>query len=143
MRSGEAVFGTVDTWLLFRLTNGKTFATDHTNASRTMLYDIGARAWDERLLRLFGVPRGALGEPRSSSGIFGVCEAEHLGVEIPVAGMAGDQQAALFGQGCVAPGQAKNTYGTGAFLLLNTGKRRAAAARSRASAARGPALLDS
>ena len=129
VRSGEAVFGTVDTWLLFRLTNGKTFATDHTNASRTMLYDIGARAWDERLLRLFGVPRGALGEPRSSSGIFGVCEAEHLGVEIPVAGMAGDQQAALFGQGCVAPGQAKNTYGTGAFLLLNTGKRRAAAAR--------------
>ena len=129
VRSGEAVFGTVDTWLLFRLTDGKTFATDHTNASRTMLYDIGARAWDERLLRLFGVPRGALGEPRSSSGIFGVCEAEHLGVEIPVAGMAGDQQAALFGQGCVAPGQAKNTYGTGAFLLLNTGKRRAAAAR--------------
>ena len=129
VRSGEAVFGTVDTWLLFRLTNGKTFATDHTNASRTMLYDIGARAWDERLLRLFGVPREALAEPRSSSGIFGVCEAEHLGVEIPVAGMAGDQQAALFGQGCVAPGQAKNTYGTGAFLLLNTGKRRAAAAR--------------
>ena len=129
VRSGEAVFGTVDTWLLFRLTNGKTFATDHTNASRTMLYDIGARAWDERLLRLFGVPREALGEPRSSSGMFGVCEAEHLGVEIPVAGMAGDQQAALFGQGCVAPGQAKNTYGTGAFLLLNTGKRRAAAAR--------------
>ncbi len=129
VRSGEAVFGTVDTWLLFRLTNGKTFATDHTNASRTMLYDIGTRAWDERLLRLFGVPREALAEPRSSSGIFGVCEAEHLGVEIPVAGMAGDQQAALFGQGCVAPGQAKNTYGTGAFLLLNTGKRRAAAAR--------------
>ena len=129
VRSGEAVFGTIDTWLLFRLTNGKTFATDHTNASRTMLYDIGARAWDERLLRLFGVPREALAEPRSSSGIFGVCEAEHLGVEIPVAGMAGDQQAALFGQGCVAPGQAKNTYGTGAFLLLNTGKRRAAAAR--------------
>jgi len=128
VRSGEAVFGTIDTWLLFRLTNGKAFATDHTNASRTMLYDIGARAWDERLLRLFGVPREALAEPRSSSGIFGVCEAEHLGVEIPVAGMAGDQQAALFGQGCVAPGQAKNTYGTGAFLLLNTGKRRAAAA---------------
>ena len=127
--SGEAVFGTIDAWLLFRLTNGKRFATDHTNASRTMLYDIGARAWDERLLRLFGVPREALAEPRSSSGIFGVCEAEHLGVEIPVAGMAGDQQAALFGQGCVAPGQAKNTYGTGAFLLLNTGKRRAAAAR--------------
>src|SRR2546426_3065476 len=127
--AGDIVFGTIDTWLIHRLTNGKTFATDHTNASRTMLYDIGARAWDERLLRLFGVPREALAEPRSSSGIFGVCEAEHLGVEIPVAGMAGDQQAALFGQGCVAPGQAKNTYGTGAFLLLNTRKRRGRAPR--------------
>jgi glycerol kinase len=123
---GDAVFGTVDTWLLFRLTNGKSFATDHTNASRTMLYDIAERAWDDELLELFGVRRDALPEIRSSSGMFGVCEAEHLGVEIPVTGIAGDQQAALFGQGCVEPGQAKNTYGTGAFLLLNTGKRRAA-----------------
>jgi glycerol kinase len=123
--SGEAVFGTIDTWLLFRLTNGKSFATDHTNASRTMLYDIAARAWDDDLLDLFGVRREALAEVRSSSGMFGVCEAEHLGAEIPVTGIAGDQQAALFGQGCVEPGQAKNTYGTGAFLLLNTGKRRA------------------
>jgi glycerol kinase len=123
--SGDAIFGTVDTWLLFRLTNGKTFATDHTNASRTMLYDIAKRAWDEELLELFGVRREALPEVRSSSGMFGVCAAEHLGMEIPVTGIAGDQQAALFGQGCVKPGQAKNTYGTGAFLLLNTGERRA------------------
>jgi glycerol kinase len=123
--AGEAVFGTMDSWLLFRLTNGQRHATDHTNASRTMLYNITTRAWDDDLLRLFGVPREALPEIRPSSGMFGVCAAEHLGAEIPVAGMAGDQQAALFGQGCVEPGQAKNTYGTGAFLLLNTGKRRA------------------
>jgi glycerol kinase len=122
--SGDAVFGTIDTWLLFRLTNGKSFATDYTNASRTMLYDITKRVWDDELLGLFGVRREALPEVRSSSGMFGVCEAEHLGVEIPVTGIAGDQQAALFGQGCVEAGQAKNTYGTGAFLLLNTGERR-------------------
>jgi glycerol kinase len=122
--AGEAVFGTIDSWLLFRLTNGKSYATDHTNASRTMLYNIETRAWDPELLRLFGVPAQALPEIRPSSGAFGACEAEHLGAEIPVAGIAGDQQAALFGQGCVAPGQAKNTYGTGAFLLLNTGTRR-------------------
>ena len=123
--AGEAVFGTVDAWLLFRLTNGKVFATDHTNASRTMLYDIGRRAWDDDLLALFDVPGGALPEVRASSGVFGVCEAKHLGSELPIAGIAGDQQAALFGQGCWEPGQAKNTYGTGAFLLLNTGARRA------------------
>ena len=122
--SGDAVFGTIDTWLLFRLTNGKSFATDYTNASRTMLYDITKRVWDDELLELFGVRREALPEVRSSSGMFGVCEAEHLGAEIPVTGIAGDQQAALFGQGCVEAGQAKNTYGTGAFLLLNTGERR-------------------
>ncbi len=110
--SGEAVFGTIDTWLLFRLTNGKSYATDPTNASRTMLYDIEARSWDPELLRLFGVRPEALPEVRTSSGVFGVCEPEHLGAEIPVAGIAGDQQAALFGQGCVEPGQAKNTYGT-------------------------------
>ncbi|MBI1967254.1 MAG: glycerol kinase GlpK [Gemmatimonadetes bacterium] len=123
--AGEAVFGTMDTWLLFRLTGGRVFATDHTNASRTMLYDIGRRDWDDDLLKLFGVPRAALPEIRPSSGVFGVCDAEHFGAEIPLAGIAGDQQAALFGQGCWAPGQAKNTYGTGVFLLLNTGKRRA------------------
>ena len=127
--AGEAVFGTIDTWLLFRLTNGTSYATDHTNASRTMLYNIATRAWDPDLLRLFGVPAEALPEIRASSGVFGVCDADHLGAEIPVAGIAGDQQAALFGQGCVEPGQAKNTYGTGAFLLLNTGTRRPASTR--------------
>ena len=130
LRAGEAVFGTIDTWLLFRITNGRAFATDHTNASRTMLYNIVRRDWDPRLLELFGVPREALPEIRNSSGLFGVAAAEHMGAggagaEIPVTGIAGDQQAALFGQGCWAAGQAKNTYGTGAFLLLNTGTKRA------------------
>ncbi|HEY6059806.1 MAG TPA: glycerol kinase GlpK [Gemmatimonadales bacterium] len=120
---GDAVFGTVDTWLVFQLTAGAAFATDHTNASRTMLYDLAAGAWRDDLLGLFGVPRTALPEVRPSSGDFGVTAARHFGVEIPVAGVAGDQQAALFGQGCWDAGQAKNTYGTGAFLLLNTGKR--------------------
>ena len=123
--AGEAVFGTVDAWLLFRLTNGKTFATDHTNAARTMLYDIGRRAWDDDLLALFDVPPCALPEVRSSSGVLGMCQAAHFGSEMPIAGIAGDQQAALFGQGCWEAGQAKNTYGTGAFLLLNTGPQRA------------------
>ena len=124
-RAGDVVFGTIDTWLIFRLTGGKTFATDYTNASRTMLYDIGKRRWDSDLLELFGVPRDALAEVRDSSGDFGVALAEHFGSEIPIGGVAGDQQAALYGQGCWKPGQAKNTYGTGAFLLLNTGQRRA------------------
>ena len=124
-RDGDVVFGTIDTWLVFRLTGGKTFATDHTNASRTMLYDIGKRVWDKDLLKLFGVPRDALPAVRDSSGDFGVAMPEHFGSEIPISGIAGDQQAALYGQGCWKPGQAKNTYGTGAFLLLNTGKKRA------------------
>jgi glycerol kinase len=122
--AGDAVFGTVDAWLLFRLTGGRVFATDHTNASRTMLYDITRRGWDPSLLRLFGVPAHALPEVRASSGAFGVAGAEHFGAEIPITGVAGDQQAALFGQGCWRAGQAKNTYGTGAFLLLHTGSRR-------------------
>jgi glycerol kinase len=123
--NGDVVFGTIDSWLIFRLTNGKTFATDHTNASRTMLYDIAKRAWDKDLLKLFGVPRDSLAEVRTSSGDFGTAAAEHFGTALPITGLAGDQQAALFGQGCWHPGEAKNTYGTGAFLLLNTGKRRA------------------
>jgi glycerol kinase len=123
-KDGDVVFGTIDTWLIFKLTGGKTFATDFTNASRTMLYDIGKRVWDSDLLKLFGVPRAALAEVRNSSGDFGTAAAEHFGREIPISGVAGDQQAALFGQGCWKPGQAKNTYGTGAFLLLNTGKKR-------------------
>ena len=120
-----AAFGTVDTWLVHRLTAGRAHVTDPTNASRTMLYDIEKGAWDEGLLTLFGVPREVLPEVRPSSGVFAVADARWFGREIPIAGIAGDQQAALFGQGCVAPGTAKNTYGTGAFLLLNTGARRA------------------
>ncbi|HXF96739.1 MAG TPA: glycerol kinase GlpK [Gemmatimonadales bacterium] len=124
MRGGDAVFGTVDSWLLFRLTRGRSFATDHTNAARTMLYDITRRSWDADLLALFGVARDALPEIRPSSGLFGECDPSFFGAGIPVTGIAGDQQAALFGQGCWSPGSAKNTYGTGAFLLLNTGSRR-------------------
>jgi glycerol kinase len=123
IEGGDAVFGTVDAWLVFQLTAGGTFASDHTNASRTMLYDLAAGAWSDDLLALFGVPRIALPEVRPSSGAFGVTAARHFGVELPIAGVAGDQQAALFGQGCWGAGQAKNTYGTGAFLLLNTGAR--------------------
>ncbi len=125
VESGDALFGTVDAWLLFRLTNGAAFLTDHTNASRTMLYDLAARNWSDELLSLFGVPRHALPAVALSSGPFGVAAAEHFGAEIPISGIAGDQQAALYGQGCWAPGQAKSTYGTGAFLLLNTGEHRA------------------
>jgi len=128
-RSAGAAFGTVDTWLVHKLTSGRAHVTDPTNASRTMLYDIEARAWDEELLRVFSVPREVLPEVKPSSGLFGVADRQWFGREIPIAGIAGDQQAALFGQGCFAPGSAKNTYGTGAFLLLNTGERRAHSAR--------------
>ena len=121
VEEGRAVFGTVDSWLLYKLTGGKTFATDPTNASRTLLYNIHELGWDDTLLGIFGVPRRALPEVRPSSGDFGLAVAEHFGREVPILGMAGDQQAALFGQGCWQAGQAKNTYGTGAFLLLHTG----------------------
>lgn len=116
--------GTIDSWLIWKLTNGQVHATDPTNASRTMLYDIGAHAWSEPLLTLFGVPRQMLPEVRPSSGDFGTANAEHFGRPIPITGVAGDQQAALFGQGCWHTGASKNTYGTGAFLLLHTGDRR-------------------
>ena len=121
VEAGDAVFGTIDAWLVYRLTSGAAFVTDHTNASRTLLYDLRKRAWDPELLSLFGVPAQALPEVRSSSEVVGVCDAELLGTEIPIAGIAGDQQAALFGQGCWKAGQAKCTYGTGAFLLMNVG----------------------
>lgn len=116
--------GTIDSWLIWKLTNGAVHATDPTNASRTMLYDIGAQAWSEQLLTLFGVPRAMVPEVRPSSGDFGVADASHFGRAIPITGVAGDQQAALFGQGCWAAGTSKNTYGTGAFLLLHTGAQR-------------------
>jgi glycerol kinase len=123
--AGDVVFGTVDAWLVARLTDGAVTATDHTNASRTLLYGLERGDWDDELLDLFGVPRHAMPEVRASSGDFGVATDEHLGFEVPVAGIAGDQQAALFGQGCWTAGDVKNTYGTGAFLLLHTGAQRA------------------
>jgi len=120
---GELAFGTVDAWLLHRLTGGRVHATEYSNASRTLLYNIHERDWDERLLAELRIPRAMLPEVKDSSGVFGTADAEWLGAEVPVAGAAGDQQAALFGQGCTEVGRAKNTYGTGSFLLMNTGER--------------------
>jgi glycerol kinase len=119
--AGELAAGTVDSWLMARLTGGAVHATDHTNASRTLLYDLASRDWSPDLLALFEVPEGLLPEVMPSSGTFGITDGSALGLEVPVAGVAGDQQAALFGQGCWTAGLAKNTYGTGAFLLLHTG----------------------
>jgi glycerol kinase len=116
--------GTVDTWLLWNLTGGRVYATEPTNASRTMLYDIDAKTWSPEMGELLGVPVEALAEVRPSSGIFGRTEASFFGVPIPIAGIAGDQQAALYGQGCHVPGTGKVTYGTGAFLLVNRGTTR-------------------
>lgn len=118
---GELACGTIDCWLIHRLTGGEVHATDPTNASRTLLYDLHEGGWHSDLLGLMELPDGLLPEIRPSSGDFGVCLGEALGVEVPVAGVAGDQQAALYGQGCWEAGLAKNTYGTGAFLLLHTG----------------------
>lgn len=116
---GEILFGTVDSWLIWKLTGGKVHVTDATNASRTMLYDIHKLDWDSTLLQALQIPRAMLPEVRSSSEIYGYAALPDA--HIPIAGIAGDQQAALFGQTCFAPGQAKNTYGTGCFLLMNTG----------------------
>ena len=116
-------FGTVDSWLIFSLTKGKSYVTDVTNASRTMLFDIQKLDWDEKMLAEFGVPRSALPKVVDSSGLAGVCDASFLGAEIPICGIAGDQHAALFGQCCFEKGMAKNTYGTGCFVLMNTGSR--------------------
>ena len=122
--NGELIAGTVDSWLIWQLTDGAVHATDPTNASRTMLYDIDRHAWSDELCELFGVPNIMLPEVRTSRGDFGVASAKHLGMALPITGVAGDQQSALFGQGCVASGEAKNTYGTGAFMLMNTGTKR-------------------
>ncbi len=118
---GELAFGTVDTWLLWQLTGGKVHATDVSNASRTLLFDLRTGTWDEELLRILKIPAELLPEIRPSSGIFGEVEAVPVLNGLPICGMAGDQQAALFGQACFKPGHAKNTYGTGCFLLLHTG----------------------
>lgn len=120
---GEVVGGTVDSWIVARLTAGACHVTDHTNASRTLLYDLAGRTWDDELLALFSVPREILPAVVPSSGVVGETSREHFGSPVPIAGIAGDQQAALFGQGCVTAGTAKNTYGTGAFLLVHAGDR--------------------
>ena len=120
---GELLFGTVDTWLMWNLTKGQVFATDYTNASRTMLFDIHKRQWDPEILDYFQIPKSMLPEVLPSSGMFGMTEESVIGGEIPIAGAAGDQQAALFGQCCFDAGEAKNTYGTGCFLLMNTGEK--------------------
>lgn len=118
---GELLFGTVDSWLIWNMTKGEVHVTDYTNASRTMLYDIHRLCWDEELLKLLGIPACMLPEVKPSSCIYGYTESTVLGGRIPIAGIAGDQQAALFGQCCFSRGQVKNTYGTGCFLLMNTG----------------------
>ena len=118
---GELLFGTVDSWLIYQLTGGRVHATDPSNAARTMLFNIHTMQWDEELLRLFRIPACMLPEVRPSSGIFGYTDSTLFGKSIPIAGVAGDQQAALFGQCGFDPGDAKNTYGTGGFLLMNTG----------------------
>ena len=117
---GELLFGTVDTWLIWKLTNGAVHVTDYTNASRTMLYNIKELCWDERICRKLDIPMSMLPEVRSCSEVYG--KVNISGTEIPIAGSAGDQQAALFGQACFTAGEAKNTYGTGCFLLMNTGE---------------------
>ena len=119
-REGKILFGTVDTWLLWKLTGGAVHVTDYTNASRTMLYDIHKLCWDDTLLKALDIPREILPEVRDSSEVYGYTEIQ--GEKVPIAGIAGDQQAALFGQTCFHPGDAKNTYGTGCFLLMNTGE---------------------
>ncbi len=118
---GELAFGTVDSFLLWRLTGGAVHATDATNASRTLLYDIRAGGWSDDMMRLFDIPAAMLPEPRDTAGEFGPTDPAHFGAAIPIRALVGDQQGALIGQGCVTPGSVKATYGTGAFLLLNTG----------------------
>lgn len=118
---GDILFGTIDSWLLWKLSNGKVHATDVSNASRTMLFNIHTQQWDNELLQLFDIPASVLPEVRSSSEVYGYTQSILTAQEIPIAGIAGDQQAALFGQQCTQPGMVKNTYGTGCFMLMNTG----------------------
>jgi len=120
--AGELAFGTIDTWLIWKLTNGNVHVTDVTNASRTMLYNIHTLSWDDELLALFGIPKSMLPEVKSSSEVYGETAGNILAAKIPISGIAGDQQAALFGQMCTETGMVKNTYGTGCFMLMNIGK---------------------
>jgi glycerol kinase len=126
---GEALFGTIDSFLIWRLTGGRLHVTDVSNASRTMLFNIHTLDWDDEILAELGIPRAMLPQVRPSSSVYGLTDPGLLGAEVPIAGAAGDQQAALFGQTCFEPGQAKNTYGTGCFLLLNTGTQAVASER--------------
>ncbi|MAI26917.1 MAG: glycerol kinase GlpK [Myxococcota bacterium] len=119
--AGELCFGTVDSWLIYKLSRGRVHATEYSNAARTMLFNIHSLEWDPELLAMLQIPAAMLPEVRDSSGDFGRVDADWLGAEIPIAGVAGDQQASLFGQGCFQSGMVKNTYGTGCFLLMNTG----------------------
>ena len=127
-RAGEVCFGTIDSFLLFKLTGGRLHATDATNAARTMLFDIRSGQWDERLLDRLAIPRAVLPELRDSQSDYGVAEHAHFGTAIPIRGIAGDQQAAAYGQACFAPGMLKATYGTGCFVLANTGEEKVASA---------------
>jgi glycerol kinase len=120
---GELLFGTVDTWLIWKLTNGKVHVTDYSNASRTLLYNIHKLQWDDEILKELNIPKSMLPEVKPSSFIYGKTASDYLGGEVPIAGVAGDQQAALFGQCCFKPGMVKNTYGTGCFILMNTGEK--------------------
>ena len=120
--AGDLLFGTIDTWLVWKLTGGRVHVTDYSNASRTMLFNIHELRWDRELLDYFAIPEGVLPQAAASSVVYGLTDPRLLDAEIPIGGMAGDQQAALFGQTCFTPGSAKNTYGTGCFLLMNTGE---------------------
>lgn len=122
-KAGELLFGTVETWLIWKLTGGRVHVTDYSNASRTMLFNINSLEWDQEILEELEIPAAMLPTPVPSSQIYGYADSSFLGAEIPIAGAAGDQQAALFGQACYADGEAKNTYGTGCFLLMNTGQK--------------------
>ena len=119
--NGELLFGTIDTWLVWKLTGGKVHITDYTNASRTLLYNIKELKWDKKMLSELNIPECILPEVKASSEIYGETTAELFGGKIKIAGIAGDQQAALFGQACYEVGMAKNTFGTGCFMLMNTG----------------------
>ena len=121
--NGQLLFGTIDTWLIWKLTNGKVHVTDYSNASRTMLYNINTLEWDKEIMELLNIPEIMLPEVKASSEVYGHCDSSYLGGSIPISGAAGDQQASLFGQTCFNKGDAKNTYGTGAFLLMNTGEK--------------------
>ncbi len=123
LKRASCLFGNIDTWLIWNLTKGKVHVTDYSNASRTMLYNINELKWDERILKELDIPASMLPEVKPSSAVYGVTDARIFGAEIPIAGDAGDQQAALFGQACYSPGMAKNTYGTGCFLLMMTGEK--------------------